>query len=152
MTPHSASHTTFVIQRQFQASLKRVWRAFADPQAKRQWFTCSDDMRSTEHTLDFRPGGHELSRITAPDGEHLFDARYLDIIPERRIIYAYAMQVNAIRLSASLATIKFAAHGPGTEMTFTEQVAFLDGHQRPEERIHGTELGFDMLERWLGQV
>lgn len=26
-----------------------------------------------------------------------------------------------------------------------EQFAFIDGHQRPEERIHGTEEGFEHL-------
>ena len=30
-------------------------------------------------------------------------------------------------------------------MVFTEQVAFLDGHQDRGERIRGTELGLDRL-------
>ena len=38
MTQRSAVHATFVIDRTYDAAPERVFRAFADPVAKRRWF------------------------------------------------------------------------------------------------------------------
>jgi len=51
----------------------------------------------------------------------------------------------AKRLSVSLVTVEFTATDAGTRMVYTEQVAYLDGHQDLEQRIHGTGEGLDRL-------
>ena len=146
MTAVTTVHTDFVIERELPATPARAFRAWATPEAKRRWFVCHDDMVNVGYELDFRPGGHELNRVRRPDGvEHLFQARFFDIVPERRIIYGYHMQVGAQRLSVSLATVEFEPGGAGTRMRFTEQVAFLDGYGDREDRIRGTAEGLDRL-------
>lgn len=70
---------------------------------------------------------------------------FLDIMPDRRIIYAYEMSFNDQRLSASLATVEFVLNGTQTRMLFTEQAAFLGGVNARRERVAGTEAGFDRL-------
>ncbi|WP_408952469.1 SRPBCC family protein [Lysobacter sp. Hz 25] len=146
MNPRSTIHTQFVIEREFPASPARTFRAWSDPQAKRRWFVCHDDMANTGYELDFRPGGNELNRVVTPAGTvHLFQARFFDVVPDQRIVYAYDMHVGERHLSISLATVEFEAGGAGTRMRFTEQVVFLDGYQDREERIRGTELGLDRL-------
>jgi len=149
----SVIHTTFTLDRRFDASLTRLWRAFATEAGKRQWTACMEGMEITEYTMDFRPGGLEINRIIDAEGiEHLFHAHYLDILPEQRMIYAYAMLLGDQRISTSQVTFQFRTEGPGSAFTYTEQIAFLDGHQRPEDRISGTAKGFDVLERKLAEM
>jgi uncharacterized protein YndB with AHSA1/START domain len=146
-------HSEFVIERVLAAKLDRAFRAFSEEKSKRQWFACDEEMEIAEYSLDFRPGGAEVNRILTPSGEeHLFLGHYLDIVPEERIIYSYSMHVGEIRLSASLVTIVFRSNGASTSMTYTEQIAMLDGHQPVAERIRGTELGFDMLDQKLQRL
>lgn len=142
----SVAHSSFVIEREFAAPPHRVFRAWSDAQAKRRWFVCHDDMVNTGYRLDFRIGGSETNQVVGPSGQtHRFDAHFYDIVDDERIVYAYDMHVGATRLSVSLVTVQFVATEHGTRMIFTEQVAFLDGHQQAEERIHGTEEGFERL-------
>lgn len=151
MTP-SVIHTTFTLERRFAASLTRLWRAFSTETARRSWTACADGMAITEYRLDFRSGGAEVNRIVDAEGiEHLFQALYLDIVPEARLIYAYAMALGEKRISTSQVTLVFRAEGQGSAFTYTEQIAFLDGHQRPEDRISGTAQGFDVLGRHLAE-
>jgi uncharacterized protein YndB with AHSA1/START domain len=130
----SVTHATFVIERTYPASPQRVFAAFADPAAKQRWFAVAD-----EYQLDFRIGGHEISRGGPPGGPtYVFDAVYQDILPNQRIITSYEMQLAEQRISVSVATIEFQPDGSGTRLVFTEQGAFLDGLDTPAEREHGT--------------
>jgi uncharacterized protein YndB with AHSA1/START domain len=150
MTAPSVDHATFVIERTLKAPAARVFRAWSDLALKQQWNSCHDDWRSEEHRLDFRPGGSEISRVVEPDGTaHIMKAHYFDVVPDRRIVYAYEMYLDDIRISVSLVTVMFAPAGRAgatTSMTFTEQVTFLDGHGDLDERREGTEVGLRRLE------
>ena len=48
------------------------------------------------------------------------------------------MQLDGTRISVSLTTIELEPAGTGTRLMFTEQGAFLDGHDSPAERERGT--------------
>lgn len=88
--------------------------------------------------FDFRVGGREASSETAPDGQRSrYEARYHDIVPGRRIVYAYDMYLDDTRISVSLATIAFTPEGDGTRLVVTEQGAYLDGHETPTRREGG---------------
>jgi uncharacterized protein YndB with AHSA1/START domain len=86
-----------------------------------------------------------------PKGEaaHTFDARYFDIIPNQRIVYAYDMYVGDRKLSVSLTTIEIEAQGGSTRLTMTEQGAFLDGVEDGSQREAGTKQLLDQLGRSL---
>lgn len=78
--------------------------------------------------------------------ETTFDAVYHDIVPEQRIIYSYAMFMDARKLSVSLATIQLqAAAGGGTHLKVSEQGAFLDGFEDAGSREQGTASLLDAL-------
>lgn len=149
-TSRSVTHTTFVIERTFAASPARVFAAFADKATKERWFALPAHWEGAEHTLDFRVGGREISRGGPPGGVvHTFDARYHDIVADARIAYAYDLYLDDVRISVSLATVELAPSGDGTRMTFTEQGAFLDGHEDPAQREHGTGLLLDAVGAFL---
>lgn len=150
MMKYSAIHETFSIERKMRASVSRVFAAWADPDAKRQWFACHDEWVPLEYDLDFRVGGQERNRVADSDGvPHAYEARYLDIVPQARIIYAYDMKLGETRISASLATVTFEATPSGTTMLFTEQVAFLDGYADGGSRRQGTEILVDRIQAYV---
>jgi uncharacterized protein YndB with AHSA1/START domain len=144
--PRSTAHDTFVIERLLAAPPRRVFAAWSTPEAKRRWFACHDDWVGTEYHLDFRVGGSELNRVVPPGSvPHLFQAQFLDIVADQRIVYAYDMHVGDHRISVSLATVVFEPAEAGTRMIFTEQVVFLDGYADDGSRRRGTEDGIDRL-------
>jgi uncharacterized protein YndB with AHSA1/START domain len=144
MTERSVTHSTFAIERTYEASPARVFAAWSDPEAKARWFGASD------FELDFRIGGRELNR-GGPDGGPVFtyDALYQDIVHDERIVYTYDMLMDDTRISVSVATVEFEPSGDGTRLTFTEQGAFLDGHDTPEQREHGTGTLLDALGKMI---
>jgi uncharacterized protein YndB with AHSA1/START domain len=148
----STTHATFVIERVYEATPARVFAAWSKAEAKARWFACHDDWRPLEYALDFRVGGRETNRVQPPGGlVHAYDARYYDIIPERRIVFAYEMHVGDARISVSLATVELETQGAGTRLTFTEQGAFLDGLSNAADREEGTRVGLENLAAELGR-
>lgn len=147
MNARSAAHSTFVIERHFAAPPARVFAAWSNADAKRRWCSCHDDWGKVDYRLDFQVDGIETSTVVAPDGTvHAVKTRFLDIVPNQRIVYAYDMHVGEARLSVSLVTVMFEPAGNRTKMTFTEQVVFLDGYDDHGSRRDGTGAGFDRLE------
>ena len=152
MTERSVEHATFVVERSYDASPGRVFAAWADPDAKARWFGNAGEGPG-EFELDFRIGGREFSRGTVPDGEgtYTYEARYQDIVPDERIVYAYDMHLDGTRISISLATVELKPDGDGTRLIYTEQGAFLDGLDTPEPRQQGTGGLLDALGEELGR-
>jgi uncharacterized protein YndB with AHSA1/START domain len=85
-----------------------------------------------------------------PDGrEYAYRALFWDIVPGRRIVYTYEMLLDGIRISVSVATAEFKPEREGTRLVFTEQGAFLDGHEMPARREQGMGSLLDSLGQWL---
>ena len=55
------------------------------------------------------------------------------------------MYMDDTRISVSLSTIELTAAEDGTRLVYTENGAFLDGHDTPEQREGGTAEIFDAL-------
>jgi uncharacterized protein YndB with AHSA1/START domain len=158
MSERSTNHATFVIERTYPASPKRVFAAMADPVAKARWFGGSEAWEKVEtgfeaaggYELDFRVGGREHSAGGPPDGPiYTFDALYHDIVPDERIVYSYDMHLDDKRISVSLATVELKPAGAGTRLIFTEQAVFLDGLDNPADRERGTGQLLDALDAEL---
>jgi uncharacterized protein YndB with AHSA1/START domain len=143
---HSLStHTDFVIEREFAVTPEAVFQAWADPLAKRLWSDCHTE-HTTDYRLDFRLHGHETHRVVYPDGRvQQIEKVYFDIDPNRRLVFTYDIRLDGRPLSVSLVTVEFSASARGTHMVYTEQLAYLDGHEDRAERLRGTEEGLDRL-------
>ena len=149
-TDRSVNHSTFVVERTFDASPQRVFAAWADPEAKARWFG-NPDQGVAEYQLDFQVGGREYNRGEVEGQEYTYEARYQDIVPDERIVYAYDMHVGERRISVSLGTVELEPEGDGTRLTYTEQGAYLDGLDTPEQRQSGTGGLFDALAHELAR-
>jgi uncharacterized protein YndB with AHSA1/START domain len=156
VTARSAIHDTFTIERTYPAAPSRVFAAFASAEAKSTWGDTGDlapaDGEAGIAEFDFRPGGRERFGFKWQGTTYRYDARYYDIVPDQRIIYAYEMYANDARISVSVATIDFAKNGDGTALTVTEQGAYLDGidgTQAPSLRKEGVTEMLDNLTGYL---
>jgi uncharacterized protein YndB with AHSA1/START domain len=140
MTARSAVHDTFRLDRHYDAGPARVFHAFADPQAKAQWFGGPSQIKREDESFDFREGGREtMVSVFDENTRYGYYVTYLDIVPGERIVYTYEMTANGKRISVSVATLEFRAAGGGTDFTLTEQGVYLDGLDTAAQRRAGTE-------------
>jgi uncharacterized protein YndB with AHSA1/START domain len=153
MTQRSVTHGTFVIERSYPVPPARVFKAFADPKAKAQWFVGPEDWNSGPNSLDFRVGGTETN-VGGPKGGpvHTYRCLYQDIVPDERIVYTYDMLMDEVRISVSLATLEFKASDKGTHLVLTEMGAFLDGFDKPAQREEGTQGLFQALDAYIATL
>ena len=146
MTPSTVTHDTFVIERTYDASVANVFRAWADPERKARWFAGSLEALGSSYQLDFRVGGREVNRGGPPGGPvWTYTAEFRDIVVNERIVCTTEMLADSTRTSLTVATAEFHASGDTTRLVFTEQGTYLDGHEEPAQREHGTLLLLDSL-------
>ena len=146
----SIAFSTFVIERSYEATPARTFKAWTDPAAKARWFVGPAEWKQVERSLDFRVGGVERLVGEFPGGRtSAFTARYLDIVPDQRVVYVYDMHLTGTFISSSLATVEFTAAGKGTRLRFTEQAAFVDGYDDDGSRERGTTLLLEQFGRYL---
>jgi len=149
MSKRSATHASFVIERDYDASPAQVFAAWADQSAKSQWF--GPPGGGEVHELDFRVGGREHFVVNAGDCVYSYDALYEDIVADERIVLTYNMHRDEARISVSVTTVEFGEGGAGTHLRYTEQGVFLDGIDTPHEREHGSGELLDKLGLALAQ-
>jgi uncharacterized protein YndB with AHSA1/START domain len=135
-------HETFTISRRLDASPAEVFAAFADETIRRRWFRMPGAGATYHH--EFRVGGGETARSTftsegvAPERLE-YRSRYVDIVPDQRIVSSYESIVDDVVRWAALATVIVRGVEGSTTLDWTEQVAFLartgDGsHELPHLR------------------
>ncbi|HEY4162219.1 MAG TPA: SRPBCC family protein [Dongiaceae bacterium] len=144
------THDTFRIERQYDATPTRVFAAFAAKEAKSQWFVGPAEWKKSDHRLDFKVGGKEhLSGGPVGQPQHHYDATFMDIVPNERIITTYEMHIGDQRISVSVATVELKPAGKGTRFVLIEQGAYLDGFDTPKLREEGTSVLMNQLGDWL---
>ena len=153
MTSHARSikHGAFAIERVFHYEPAVLYRAWTDAAVKARWFNGPADKWTEQlREMDVRVGGRERAIGKFADGsESRFEALYFDIVPGRRLVYTYDMFYQGNKISVSLATIEFLAHGrenSSTKLVVTEHHAFLDGYEDAGNRERGTQGLMDNLE------
>jgi uncharacterized protein YndB with AHSA1/START domain len=152
MTERSVVHDSFVIERTLGSAPAVVFDAFADPAKKAKWFGAPDN-GDAALDLDFRVGGREFNRGGEPGGAvYTYEAVYRDIVPGERIVTTYEMAMDGARISVSLATTEFIPEGAGTKLIYTEHGAYLDGHDTPQAREHGTNELLDALVTYVDKT
>jgi len=151
MTPTSddkgaAVRGAFSLERVFKATPAQVFKAFTDERAKSRWFGGGDAQTMVERSMDVRPGGREVAVGRWKSGVTTrFDAFYFDVVPDRRLVYAYEMHLDARKISVSLACVEIEPHPIGVKLKVSEQAVFLDGYEDNGSREHGTNWLMDKL-------
>jgi uncharacterized protein YndB with AHSA1/START domain len=139
MKERTVAHDTFTLERVYATAPQRVFAAFSDPAVKARWFAGPSEWTVDRALFEFRVGGRERVISKPHSGPaHRFDATYLDIVADQRIVYTYTMHMDDTLTSISVATFEFRPVPEGARLVLTEQGAFLDGHDRPGQREAGT--------------
>jgi len=154
MKAAAIGHGTFTLERRYPVSRAKVFAAWASAEAKAPWFIGPEGWSCVRRELDFTEGGTEvLVGRFASGRETRYTARFHAIEPDSRLVFVYDMHLNEVHHSVSLATVELATVGAQTLLTFTEQVAFLDGTQAEEgtaARERGTALHLERLAMSFG--
>jgi uncharacterized protein YndB with AHSA1/START domain len=145
VTTRSAQYGTIRLERRYKASPARVFAAWAEPNARAKW-DVPGRWVIAEQTFDFREGGREVKRF-GPKGDPrlVADTLYLDIVPQRRIVFSYSMTSRGTPISVSLTTVEISADGRNTHLLLTEQIVFLDGNDNAANREEGLASMLDKI-------
>ena len=153
----NVTHSTFVIERHYPTSSDRVFKAFSDPAKKRRWMGEDAGRNLVAYEMDFQVGGRDRSQSRMGDNTPFpgviltNQTTYQDIVPGKRIVYAYTMALGDHRMSAGLVTVEFRGAENGTDLIFTEQGAYFEGSDGPERREHGWRKLLENIEKALAE-
>jgi uncharacterized protein YndB with AHSA1/START domain len=155
----------FVIRREFDAPLDRVWRAWTEPERMAKWWGPKDfDILSL--ALDLRPGGTCHYQLRSPDGQEMWGKfTYREIVPEQKLVFIVTFSDEAGGVSRHplnkgwplqiLSTVTFTERAGRTtvtvhwvpyEATDDERKVFEAGKDSMQAGWTGT---FDRLESYL---
>jgi uncharacterized protein YndB with AHSA1/START domain len=156
MEKPTVTHGTFVVERTYSATPERVFAAFSDPAKKRRWYIEGRNNEAETFEMDFRVGGTERSSYRMGENSPFpgtvisNETKYMDIVPNRRIVIAYTMSMGERRFSSSQATFELVASEKGTDLVFTEQGAYFEGSDGVERREQGWRQLLERLANGIG--
>jgi uncharacterized protein YndB with AHSA1/START domain len=80
----------FIIRREFDAPLERVWTAWTDPERMAKWWG-PKGFKGEIVKLDLRPGGICHYRLESPEGQEMWGKLvYREIMPLQRLMFIVA--------------------------------------------------------------
>ena len=135
------------IQRRYPVAPEKVWRAWTDPQALKQWWGPGGPEAVSVVQLDVRVGGRFRIVFGGARGdEHEVQGTYTEVVPNRKLAFTWTWPRTTPERE-SLVTIAFKPAGGGTELDFVHSQHFdekvRDGHLR------GWGEAFVKLDRFL---
>jgi uncharacterized protein YndB with AHSA1/START domain len=143
-----AQKPSLSITRKFAVAPEKVWRAWTDPQALKQWMAPSDAFSVLLAEVDVRVGGKYRIVMQAPDGEkHDVSGVYREVVTNRKLVFTWAWISTPER--ESLVTVELRAAGGGTEFTFKHE-QFFDAAARDRHQ-EGWDGCIGSLERFLAR-
>lgn len=125
---------SLILTRRLRAAPATVFAAWTDPEKIIRWFgpeqTIADSVRAD---MDVRVGGRFRIRFRTDDGEdHEVGGRYLEVVPDRRLVFSWAWHTTPERQSRVTVTLR--DEGDVTLLTLTHDRFFdeaaRDGHRR----------------------
>ena len=118
--------------------VEKVFAAFADPVARTAWGAPSETAVVIYDETDFREGGQDCFRCgSKADPKIHGTTRYLEIVPNRRVVSSETIVVEGKRLCASLTTLELTPDAGKTRLRSTTQLASFIG----EDMVKGHETG-----------
>ena len=136
--------------RKFPVAPEKVWRAWTEPQALKQWFGPDGQQQPVSVAdVDVRVGGRFRLVFGGPDGnEHEAAGVYKEVQLHRKLVFTWCWpRTTPDRISQI--TILLRPEGKGTDMEFRHEQFFdqaaRDGHER------GWTATFGKLEAFLRQ-
>jgi len=137
---------SLTLKRHYPAPVEKVFRAWTDPQALKQWFGPSNDSQILVSETDLKVGGRYRIVMQAPNGEE-YDVGgvYREVVADEKLVFTWAWKSAPER--ESLVTLLLKPAGDGTLLTLThEQFADEDSRNGHEQ---GWNSSLDKLEKFV---
>jgi len=111
------------IRRRFAASRERVFRAWTDPEALKQWFAVAEGYTTPIAEVDLRVGGRYRLGMKPPDSDQILivGGEYREIRPPERLVFTWSWEGAPSNEPATLLTIEFREQGGATEVLLTHE-------------------------------
>lgn len=114
--------TAIELQRRFRASPDRVFRAWTEPRALREWW-CPPGWTAGEIEIDLRPGGSyriEMSRLCDSTLVAVRGA-FLEVTPPRRLVYIWSWDGAFAEMAQTLVTVEIDESEDGAVLTLRHE-------------------------------
>ena len=138
---------SLTLTREYTAPPERVWRAWTDAQAVKQWWGPTPGEPVSVAELDVRVGGRFRICFGGADGNaHECAGSYKEVVPNKRLVFTWTWPRTTPERE-SLVTVTFQAKGKGTELVFRHE-RFVDEKVRDDHKRGWTGV-LDKLEAFL---
>ena len=146
----STDHGTVTVERTLEAPVASVYAAFADPKDREMGGAPSDTEVFTYDEADFRIGGRDLARCgPREDPRFRVEARYVDIVPERRVVSTETVREIERLLAVNLTTLELRPDGERTHVRVTVQVTSFVGPDMIRHTKAGHEGSLASMARYV---
>jgi uncharacterized protein YndB with AHSA1/START domain len=150
MTDISTDHGTVVVERTLDVTVSRVYGALADAKERAGWSAPSDGAVFIYDEENFAVGGRDLARCgPRDDPRYRIEARYVDIVPERRVVWIETIHDVDKLLAANITTVELFADSQHTRLKLTVQVTSFVGLGMIENTKAGHEGSLANMARHL---
>jgi uncharacterized protein YndB with AHSA1/START domain len=138
---------SLALERAYPVSPEKIWRAWTDPEAVKQWWGPGAGEPVSVAELDVRVGGRFRIVFGGADGgAHECAGVYREVVPNRRLVFTWSWPRTTPERE-SLVTVAFRKAGSGTQLEFRHEELFdekvRDDHKRGWSGV------LDKLERFL---
>lgn len=141
MPTTSTHHGTVVVEGIIEAPASRVYAAYADSkarEAREAWERPPIRRRSITRRQTFRVGGRDVARCSPKtDPRFILESRYLEIIPEHRVVCTETIREVEKTLAANITTLELVPDARRTRLKVTVQVTSFVG----DDMIANTRAG-----------
>ncbi len=135
------------------ANPDQVFAAYAEVNQRMEWGAPSDNTALIYDQAEFREGGEDVFRCGSKSNPDIHGAtRYLDIVPNRRIVSTETITVEGRHVCASLVTLELNPDGDRTKLKTTIQLASFVGQHMVEGHESGTNASLDNLMNYFSKV
>jgi uncharacterized protein YndB with AHSA1/START domain len=146
----ATDHGTITVERTIDAPVSRVYGAFADVKERATWGAPSEGAVFIYDEADFRVGGRDLARCGAKDDpRYRVEARYVDIVDERRVVWTETIRELEKLLATNITTFELRPDGERTQVKVTVQVTSFVGPGMIKNTKDGHEGSLAGMARYL---
>jgi uncharacterized protein YndB with AHSA1/START domain len=136
---------SLTLQRRLNASPAKVFRAWTEPAQILKWMHPSGTEMLHAEVEARVEGRFQLVMRGADGAEHAVTGRYLEVVPDAKLVFTWTWQSAPER--ESLVTVALRPDGEGTLLTLTHE-QFADEDAR-DKHASGWTSGLDGLERYF---
>jgi uncharacterized protein YndB with AHSA1/START domain len=141
------------VQRRFAAPRERVFGAWTEARAIKEWFGRNDGTDISDVDADVRVGGRFRIQYVAPQGEAAIVGTYREVVPVERLAFTFAWDPpvwDVMKGDDMLVTVDFVDVDGETDVLLTHER--LEGPDVSAFHEEGWTLSLDGLERYLGEA